>query len=129
MRIRLCWLTLGVLSAVRLAADTGTVLYPRNQAVEHPAASGSPAAVGVTTSVLVVLAGAAAGWLLWRRLRSAARPGSGAQQLVVAETRSLGNRQFLVVATYGGQKFLLGVCPGRVNLLAPLDGGLPPSSA
>ena len=35
-------------------------------------------------------------------------------------TRSLGNRQYLVVASYEGQKFLIGVCPGRIDLLAPL---------
>jgi flagellar protein FliO/FliZ len=39
----------------------------------------------------------------------------------VAESRSLGNRQYLVVADYGKQKFLIGVCAGRISLLSPLD--------
>ena len=125
MRMRLIWLALGLLSTASLAADTGKVLYPRSPSAEHPAAP-APAAVGFTTSALVAVVGAAAGWLLWRRLRSGIRPSRGVQQLAIAETRSLGNRQFLVVATYGERKFLLGVCPGRVDLLSALDGGLPP---
>ena len=39
---------------------------------------------------------------------------------LVEETRALGNRQYLVVASYEGKKFLLGVCPGQINLLSPL---------
>jgi len=124
MRRRLTWLAAGLLSAARLAADT--VLYPRTPAAEHLPA-GAPGSVSLTTSLLVILVGIGAGWLLWRRLRSVNRTTGGARQLAIAETRSLGNRQFLVVATYGEKKFLLGVCPGRVDLLAPLDGGLPPS--
>jgi flagellar protein FliO/FliZ len=42
--------------------------------------------------------------------------------LAVDETRSLGNRQYLVVASYEGKKFLLGVCPGRIEMLSALDG-------
>jgi flagellar protein FliO/FliZ len=34
----------------------------------------------------------------------------------------LGNRQFLVVAEYEGRKMLLGVCPGRIELLSELGG-------
>jgi flagellar protein FliO/FliZ len=44
----------------------------------------------------------------------------GARKLNVAETRMLGNRQFLVVAEYEGRKMLLGVCPGRIELLSDL---------
>lgn len=46
----------------------------------------------------------------------------GIRKLNVAETRMLGNRQFLVVAEYEGRKMLLGVCPGRIELLSDLDG-------
>jgi flagellar protein FliO/FliZ len=49
------------------------------------------------------------------------RPKSkGARKLNVAETRMLGNRQFLVVAEYEGRRMLLGVCPGRIELLSEL---------
>jgi flagellar protein FliO/FliZ len=40
--------------------------------------------------------------------------------LKIEETKPLGNRQFLVVASYEGQKFLLGVVPGRVDFLSAL---------
>jgi flagellar protein FliO/FliZ len=46
----------------------------------------------------------------------------GVRKLNVAETRMLGNRQFLVVAEYEGRKMLLGVCPGRIELLSELGG-------
>jgi flagellar protein FliO/FliZ len=45
----------------------------------------------------------------------------GTRKLNVAETRMLGNRQFLVVAEYEGRRMLLGVCPGRIELLSELD--------
>jgi flagellar protein FliO/FliZ len=43
------------------------------------------------------------------------------------ESRPLGSRQYLVVADYDGRKFLLGVCPGSIEMLTPLDGGQPPA--
>ena len=69
------------------------------------------------------------GWLLWRQRRSPrGLAGRDARKLAIAETRSLGNRQYLVVADYDGRKFLLGVCPGRIELVAPLDPAAPPST-
>jgi flagellar protein FliO/FliZ len=47
------------------------------------------------------------------------------RQLAVEETRSLGNRQFLVVASYQDKKFLIGVCPGRIDLLSALNSSSP----
>jgi flagellar biogenesis protein FliO len=40
--------------------------------------------------------------------------------LEIFETRSLGGRQFLMVVGYGGERFLLSVCPGRVEYLCSL---------
>ncbi len=40
--------------------------------------------------------------------------------LVLKETHTLGNKQFLVVVEYEGQKFLLGVGPGMINKLCDL---------
>ncbi|HYC72662.1 MAG TPA: flagellar biosynthetic protein FliO, partial [Opitutaceae bacterium] len=74
------------------------------------------------TSALLLVAAAAAGvgaWYLLRR-RNQAVPGAE-RKLVIAETRSLGNRQYLVVADYEGRKLLLGVCPGRIDLLTKLE--------
>ena len=44
----------------------------------------------------------------------------------MAETRPLGNRQYLVVAAYDEKRYLLGVCPGRIELLAPLETAVAP---
>lgn len=51
------------------------------------------------------------------------RINKGDRKLIIAETRSLGNRQFLVVAEYENRKMLLGVCPGRIDYLSTLAGG------
>jgi flagellar protein FliO/FliZ len=42
-------------------------------------------------------------------------------ELDILETRPLGGRQFLLVARVGQEKFLLGVCPGRIDYLCPLS--------
>jgi len=71
---------------------------------------------------------AAGGWLLWSRQRGSRRWGARGERLLsVAETRPLGNRQYLVVAAYGKRRFLLGVCPARIDLLSPLDDDASPS--
>ena len=46
--------------------------------------------------------------------------------IVIADTCSLGNRQFLMVAQYGEEKHLLGVSSGSINHLAKLN-NLPPN--
>jgi flagellar protein FliO/FliZ len=51
------------------------------------------------------------------------RKARGDRKLVISETRTLGNRQFLIVAEYENRKMLLGVCPGRIDYLATLSGG------
>ena len=75
---------------------------------------------------MLLLAGAG-GWWLWIKRKGgmggvAGKPGL----LKLAETRSLGSRQYLVVADYDGQKYLLGVCPGSIQMLTPLNGAPTP---
>jgi flagellar protein FliO/FliZ len=114
-------LLLAVLSllAPRLAA-TSDVLFPRGSAGASPAVSSS--GMGAPTMLLAAACAVAGAWFLWRsRRQSAGRVSKG--KLSVAETRSLGNRQYLVVAAYGEKKFLIGVCVGQMNLLAALDDG------
>jgi flagellar biogenesis protein FliO len=41
--------------------------------------------------------------------------------LELLETRPLGGRQFIVVGQYGEERFLLGVCPGKIDFLCRLD--------
>jgi flagellar protein FliO/FliZ len=126
-----------LLLAGPLAAETTAVGGPGS--VVYPAAAGttpsafardagggggfSPlAAIGIAA-----LAGAGL-WLWWRGRQGGAASfvGRSERRLVVAETRSLGNRQYLVVAAYDDKRFLLGVCPGRIEMLAPLEAAPPP---
>lgn len=101
------------------AADDNTIFTPGASRNEAPAAVGG--GLGSVSLVLgLALAGAGA-WLLWRQRRGLPA-GRELRALAIDETRSLGNRQFLVVASYEGRKFLLGVCPGRIDMLTPLDG-------
>ncbi|MEO7599976.1 MAG: flagellar biosynthetic protein FliO [Opitutus sp.] len=70
----------------------------------------------------VILLGGAGGWMLLRaRAGGLKQFNRTARQLAVEETRPLGNRQFLVVASYQDKKFLIGVCPGRIELLSALS--------
>jgi flagellar protein FliO/FliZ len=124
-------LAAALLAAVPLAAQPatanapGTVLHPGigSLPAAFPPTPAAPAA-GFGSAAVVVLCGIAGAWLWWRlRRNSAGAAVRGDRKLAIAETRPLGNRQYLVVADYEGRKFLLGVCPGRIDLLAPLGPG------
>ena len=57
-------------------------------------------------------------------------PSKAERKLHIEESRSLGHRQHLVVASYEGRRFLLGVCPGSIEYLSGLDTeGLTPSGS
>lgn len=100
--------------------DANQIIVPRGpeRTTEPGRSSTMPGAF--TTIAVLVLAGVG-GWLVWRgRSGGMANFNRTSRQLAVEETRSLGGRQYLVVASYQDKKFLLGVCPGRIDLLAPL---------
>jgi len=99
-----------------LAADDSKVFYPASSA---PASAPAGGGLGSLSLVLGILLAAVGAWLVWRGRRAAPRTAEG-HALAIEETRSLGNRQFLVVASYADKKFLLGVCPGRIDHLAVL---------
>ncbi len=103
--------------------DSTEVIYPRLAPAPNGASGGSSTGYATGLVAAFLLAGAG-GWLFWRNRHA---PGSTAvaRKLVIAETKSLGNRQFLVVASYEDKRFLLGVCPGRIELLTPLDAAPP----
>jgi len=124
MRRLLLVLGLAAAVAVSARADDTKLIYPRSSApAETNVVAPAPAGRGASLLLLGLGAAAAGGWLLWRQRRlGGGLAGREARKLAVAETRSLGNRQYLVVADYDGRKFLIGVCPGRIDLLAPLDG-------
>jgi flagellar protein FliO/FliZ len=100
------------------------VIYPRGTAAgDAPAAAGKPETNSSFYLAVALLLGAG-GWWLWLKRKGGVRGGlAGASHLTIAETKSLGSRQYLVVADYDGKKYLLGVCPGSIELLAPLEGG------
>jgi flagellar protein FliO/FliZ len=86
-----------------------------------PAAAAAGGGMGVTTLLGILLLAGAGGYLLLKG-RKLQLPSRTVKKLVIDETKSLGSRQFLVVASYEGRKLLLGVCPGRIELITPLDG-------
>jgi flagellar protein FliO/FliZ len=108
------------LSGSAFAADDNTIITPGASRGQTPAAAAGASLNSMSLILGVALAGAG-GWMVWRNRRAKAVSHDG-RALAVDETRSLGNRQYLVVASYEGKKFLIGVCPGRIDMLAPLDG-------
>lgn len=105
-----------LLTATARAASDAEVIFPGRDATAPAPAAGN---LGSMTLVLGAIMAAVGLWLFWRGRRHATAAATG-RALAIEETRSLGNRQYLVVASYQGQKFLLGVCPGRIDHLAAL---------
>lgn len=108
-------------STITFAADDNTVFVPKASRTDVPAAAAAAPTLNSVSLVLGVALAGVGGWLVWRNRRGTPI-GRDQRLLAVDETRSLGNRQYLVVASYEGRKFLIGVCPGRIDMLAPLDG-------
>jgi flagellar protein FliO/FliZ len=104
------------LASATLAADDNKILYPASGATASAPAGGG---FGSMSLILGAALAAVGVWLVWRGRRNSPRA-AGGSALAIEETRSLGNRQYLVVASYENKKFLLGVCPGRIDHLAPL---------
>ncbi|MET0261541.1 MAG: flagellar biosynthetic protein FliO [Rariglobus sp.] len=112
-------------SATTPAGDRSadTVLYPKDSA-ERPATAvreddGRSNSWMLAGAFLLALGG---GWMLIRRRGlPLARAVRTERLIAVEETKSLGNRQYLVVAACEGRRFLLGVTPGRIQMLSALD--------
>lgn len=98
------------------------VIYPRSSENKSESSAGTTPSSGYGSGILVValLLAAAGGWLFWRG-RATPAGTVNVRKLAIAETKSLGNRQYLVVAAYEDKKFLLSVCPGKIELLTSLD--------
>ncbi len=111
-------LTAFALAATSMAAQA--TYLGGTPAAPVPPVHADPGMGSVTLVGALILAGVG-GWLLLRG-RKISFPGRTARKLEIDETRSLGSRQYLVVASYEGKKLLLGVCPGRIDLLTALDG-------
>jgi flagellar protein FliO/FliZ len=127
MRLRPLILLAGLALAatsLRAADDKALGYFSNTPAAPAPVSTG----YGATTLVGIIFLGGAGGWL-YMRGRKIQISGRVVRRLVIDETKSLGSRQYLVVASYEGKKFMLGVCPGRIDLLTPLDGPEAPGKA
>ena len=103
------------------AADDD-IIVPGASRTEAPGKASGGNLNSVSLLIGLALAGVG-GWLVWRNRRGVP-VARDLRSLAIDETRSLGNRQYLVVASYEGKKFLIGVCPGRIDMLSPLDANL-----
>lgn len=117
--MRVALLSVGLVTC-GFAADDNLVITPGASRNEPPAKAAGSSLSSMSLVFGILLAGAG-GWMVWRNRRGVP-VGRDLRALSIDETRSLGNRQFLVVASYEGKKFLIGVCPGRIDMLSPLDG-------
>lgn len=100
-----------------------TMIYPQGSAERGapPApAQGSTRSWSLLLGALVL--GAAGVWMFIKRRQSGPIGAlRGDRKIVIEETKSLGNRQYLVVAAYEGKQLLLGVTPGQIQLLTAQD--------
>jgi flagellar protein FliO/FliZ len=112
-------LVTATLAAAAPSSDDQVIVPGHTAETSVAPVSSASRSFGLVTVVGIIVCLGAGGWLLWRG-RGLSIGGRVARQLTVDETRSLGSRQYLVVASYQDKKFLLGVCPGRIDLLAPL---------
>ncbi|MEO5959980.1 MAG: flagellar biosynthetic protein FliO [Opitutaceae bacterium] len=113
-------IVLVLVATAAFAADDNQVIFPGGAASTSATTAPRGSSLNTITLVLGLALAAVGGWLVWRNRRG---PAAARDQraLAIDETRSLGNRQYLVVASYEGRKFLIGVCPGRINLLSGLS--------
>lgn len=126
-RLRHALLALLLAAPALLAAEPDTpladdsVFYPRNSPQAGKVAESEDA---YPTWAMLVFIGALAGGGYYLMRRGNLRSGGNVQvrqRLAIEETKALGNKQYLAVAAYGERKFLLAVCPGRIDLLTKLD--------
>ena len=86
--------------------------------------NGSGVGMAVTIlGYLVIIGGmCVAAWYLFKRGVIRKPFSSSEGKLKVAESRMLGNRQYIMVVEYEDKKILLGVGPGKIDYLTSLDG-------
>lgn len=102
--------------------ESSPLIYP---AGERPVGVGGAEAgvggMGGSWTFALIVGAAAGGVWWWQRKRVAGQGGAAPGSLKVEQSRPLGNRQFLVVASCDGRRLLLGVAPGQINLLCDLN--------
>ena len=124
-------------SAVMEAADTGAVQSTEEQKVAQPTGSVSPSLAAVKSTPpapsmddlgrmlgYMVLLGCLVffSYYFFKHGLPLYRTRNGSEKkLHILEMKSLGNRQFLLVVGYEDQRLLLGVTPGKIDYLCPLE--------
>ncbi len=98
----------------------GTAAAIANSGITTLSGGGGISILGYVLTILV-LAVAAAGVLFKGGFMAFKGASKAERKLHIEESRSLGHRQYLVVAEYDGRRFLLGVCPGSIEYLSGLD--------
>lgn len=103
------------------ANASNQIIYPQGSStVATSAVTKSEDGRGYFLVIALLLAGAGA-WIMLQRRKGVPLLNREARKLQIEETRPLGNRQYLVVASYEDRKFLLGVTAGQIQLLSDLN--------
>ena len=102
------------------ALSPGMTLTPRSPSTLLTTEK-SPDSRQLIVYFVVIVALAAGGFYFLKRGLPLRGMRSGVSHLQLLETKMLGNRQFLVVVKYEDSKMLLGVGPGQMQYLCPLD--------
>ena len=115
-------------------AEDSRIIFPRSDESSEDSEGEAHAADGIfstssTSSAMLTMLGfallvgacAVGAWFLFKRgfLKKPFSKEGG--KLKVAESRMLGNRQFLMVVEYEDNKILLGVGPGKIDYLTSLN--------
>ncbi len=116
--------------------EASQVVYPNSSSTENGreadgevysgilSEGGSPIGMVVTILGYLLILGAmgVAAWYLFKR-GVFRKPFSNKEgKLNIAESRMLGNRQYIMVVEYEDNKILLGVGPGKIDYLTSLQG-------
>lgn len=100
-------------------------------AVDAPVKAAAPAVasnpLGMLWGLLFLLALVGAGWWLVRRAGGLQIQGGRGMRVVAA--LSVGAREKVVLVEIAGEQYLLGVAPGRVNLLHRFEQPIMPTAA
>ena len=111
------WLGAATPTAPR-SADTVIFPQPVEPTIARPADSPS---TGYIVFVVLCLGGGA--WLWFRAKGKGRSLKTTGSEILIEETRPLGNRQYLVLTSCRGRSFLIGVSQGRIDLVSEV----PPS--
>ncbi len=111
------WLGAATPTAPR-SADT--VIFPQPVEPTIPRPADSPS-TGYIVFVVLCLGGGA--WLWFRAKGKGRSLKTTGSEILIEETRPLGNRQYLVLTSCRGRSFLIGVSQGRIDLVSEV----PPS--